>query len=125
MRLLLKGVIDLKTKLEQIKEKLIEIEQAEERDDVNKKYNELENLFDDGSIWWLVERAQELEGKLIEAKDDYDYLSYHYGNETEQNKRHREAIDYVTSAEPTHYASLENALEDIKFVINEILEESE
>ena len=44
---------------------------------------------------WLIEQAervQELEEKLIEAKDDYDYLSYHYGNETEQNKRYREAI---------------------------------
>src|SRR5690625_3764971 len=42
--------------------------------------------------------------------------------EKQQNKRYREAIDYVMTAEATQYRSLENALEDIKFVINETLE---
>jgi|SRR5699024_4416824 len=63
-----------------------------------------------------AERVQELEEKLIEAKDDYDYLSYHYGNETEQNKRYREVLNRIsiTTKEGTTYRWAQRALEGEK-----------
>ena len=69
-----------------------------------------------------IERIKELE-KV--NKDNYWIASdYKFENLKleQQNKRYREAINYVISAKTTHYNSLENALEDIKFVINEALE---
>ena len=39
-----------------------------------------------------------------------------------QNKRYREAISYVMEAKSSHYNNnLDNALDDIKFTINETL----
>lgn len=41
-----------------------------------------------------------------------------------QNKRYREAINYVMKAKSSHYNNnLDNALDDIKFVINETIKE--
>lgn len=69
-----------------------------------------------------AERVQELEEdnknlQMLSSINRKEHMRIH-----EQNKRYREAIEYVTSAKTTHYVSLENALEDIKYVINEILE---
>lgn len=72
----------------------------------------------------LVEQVQELEEankKNYWIASDFKFENL---NLEQQNKRYREAIDYVMTAKTTHYSSLENALEDIKFVINETLEES-
>ena len=41
---------------------------------------------------------------------------------TEQNKRYRKAIDYVMTAEITHYDSVEQLLADVKYVIEKTLE---
>lgn len=38
---------------------------------------------------WLIEQAE----RAQELEEDYEYLSHHYGLETEQNKRYREAIN--------------------------------
>lgn len=40
----------------------------------------------------------------------------------QQNKRYREAVEYVMTAKPGHYKSVESALVDINFVISELLE---
>jgi len=40
----------------------------------------------------------------------------------EQNKRYREAIDYVMKTEAGHYSNMYELLEDVKFVINKTLE---
>src|SRR5690625_3327577 len=42
-----------------------------------------------------------------------------------ENKRHREAIDYVMTAEITHYDSVEQLLADVKYVIEKTLEGEE
>ena len=68
---------------------------------------------------------------MLSTKTDKDEIAYVQSKidllewlieQVEQHKRYREAIDYVMTAEATQYRSLENALEDIKFVINETLE---
>src|SRR5690625_4024133 len=73
-------------------------------------------------LYEQAERVQELESELNKQLE----IGYYFEGEThdlaEQNKRYREVIEYVMTAKSTHYSSLENALEDIKYVINEVLE---
>lgn len=83
------------------------------------------HLHNEGDINYLIERVQELEeereryqsGRNVAVatkmkKDDLE----------KQNKRYREAINYVMKAKSSHYNNdLDNALDDIKYVINETL----
>ena len=74
---------------------------------------------------WLIEQAertQELEEFNRILSSDKSMFIEELVREQQQNKRYREVIEYVMTAKSTHYSSLENALEDIKYVINEVLE---
>src|SRR5690625_529251 len=66
---------------------------------------------------WMIEQINRLDG----GETFKGYIEINEVQE-QQNKRYREAIEYVMTAKSTHYSSLENALEDIKYVINEVLE---
>lgn len=73
----------------------------------------------------LEERVHELEEHLRLA-NQYVKKEREINTRLEQqNKCYREAIDYVMSAKTNHYNNLENAMEDIKFVIKETLEDGE
>lgn len=69
---------------------------------------------------WVIEQAERV--KELEKEKSPDARQVVLEGLYAENKRYREAIDYVMTAEATQYRSLENALEDIKFVINETLE---
>lgn len=70
----------------------------------------------------VIQKNMELAQQNKRYRDRIEELEAKNWKYIEQNKRYREAIDYVMTAEVTQYRSLENALEDIKFVINETLE---
>ena len=72
-----------------------------------------------------AERVQELEEERDEWKDTAQ--SYYMTNQElrGQNKRFREALIYVTKARIEQYHDFKSMLEDIKFVVNKTLEESE
>lgn len=52
-------------------------------------------------VEWLIEQAETLNKcaeRNKELEEDYEYLSHHYGLETEQNKRLREAMKEAREA---------------------------
>src|SRR5690625_1696084 len=69
-----------------------------------------------------AERAQELEEFNRILSSDKSMFIEELVREQQQNKHYREALEFIMTAKSTHYSSLENALEDIKYVINEVLE---
>src|SRR5690625_3439165 len=93
--------------------------------DMIRKETRLPHNFPYELIDWLIEqaeRAQELEEFNRILSSDKSMFIEELVREQQQNKRYREVIEYVMTAKSTHYSSLENALEDIKYVINEVLE---
>jgi len=82
----------------------------------------------DKALEWTVKQAKRVQ-ELKEERDEWKDTaqSYYMTNQElrEQNKRHREAIDYVMTAEITHYDSVEQLLADVKYVIEKTLEGEE
>lgn len=109
-----------KERLEEIKQFLKHFHNAVDVEDYIKAY-----IFNTLKVEWLIEqaeRAQELEEFNRILSSDKSMFIEELVREQQQNKRYREVIEYVMTAKSTHYSSLENALEDIKYVINEVLE---
>ena len=108
------------------KERLEEIKEEVEllRDDMCVTSIEVDTsadaILDD--MEWLINRVQELEEdnknlQVLSSINRKEHMRIH-----EQNKRYREAIEYVINAKVNQYASVENIINDIKFVISEALE---
>lgn len=120
-----------KERLEEIGKELCEIQKLIKKgnqEDIKKINEKIIDLYCNNHVDFLFYQAkQELNlVKAHELKDlEHQGLVRQLKEKDEQNKRYREAIDYVMSAKTNHYNNLENAMEDIKFVIKEILEDGE
>src|SRR5690625_4556243 len=77
------------------------------------------------NLKFLIKQAEEVE-KLQSYLEVYENTLRHMDNKCfkveRQNKRYREAIDYVMKTEAGHYSNMYELLEDVKFVINRTLE---
>ena len=97
----------------------------ERLEEIKENWNNVVWGIDKSDINWLIKQAEQVQ-ELEETNKKNYWIAADFKFENlkleQQNKRYREAIDYVMTAEATQYRSLENALEDIKFVINETLE---
>jgi len=96
---------------------------------VNNVGKEQSEEMDFEEIWKPIKSVIEYQrmdyGEAVTIGSQFGILKKEIKSLQQQNKRYREAIKYVTSANATHYPDIKSALEDIKFVINETLEESE
>ncbi|HSH24218.1 MAG TPA: hypothetical protein VLA13_01570 [Massilibacterium sp.] len=72
-----------------------------------------------------AERVQELEEAIADYAYEIGKRKRALNKKNEQNKRYREAIDYVMKSEIKHYDSVEQLLADVKYVIEKTLEGEE
>jgi len=113
---------------------------------MNERLEEIKKQWESGVVKekhfnWLLEQAvrtQELESERADWELGHKQLSECveeleqkvrvdselFDKQVQQNKRYREAINYVVNTKVNQYASAENILEDIRFVLNEALEHS-
>ncbi|SRR5699024_10554390 len=70
----------------------------------------------------LLEELYEQAERNLTAQETVEILGESLKQSIEQNKRYREAIEYVMNAKVNQYASVENVISDIKFVLSETLE---
>ena len=81
---------------------------------MSKRLEELKKKTTGKDYLWAIKYAKEQAERVQELEEDYEYLSHHYGLETEQNKRYREAIDKVVGDDnlsPYQKRILKRALE--------------
>jgi len=79
-----------------------------------------------------LKKAEQWELDIWSKESGYDYVEIYLDDVVDiidsikildqQNKRYREAIDYVMETESGHYSNMYELLDDIKFVVNKILE---
>lgn len=91
-----------KERLEEFKDYIDFLDDSADMQDHGRFVDTCMNLYEDGWFHWIyryakgqAETLDKCAERNKELEEDYEYLSHHYGLETEQNKRYREYLGLI------------------------------